>query len=108
MTKFVSVFITVKDKKEAKTLSRTLIEKRLAACVNIITGIESIYRWHGKIQNNKEVILIAKTKNDPMVMKRLIMTVSENQSYENPAIVIWPIVYGSKDYLKWVDGEVQQ
>jgi len=61
--KYCFAYITVKDKEEAKEIGRILIEEKLAACVNIISGMNSMYRWQGKIEYDSEVILIAKTKD---------------------------------------------
>jgi len=96
----IIVFITVPKEEEAAKISRALVEARLAACVNIIGNIRSIYRWEGKIEDEAEVLMIAKTQRhifDPLSKK-----VKELHSYAVPEIIAMPIVEGSEDYLKWL------
>ncbi len=97
---FIFVYITTKNKKEAEKIGRVLVKEKLAACVNIIGNINSIYRWKGKVEEDKEVILIAKTKNN--LLAELIKKVKALHSYKCPDIVALPIKGGSKDYLKWI------
>ncbi len=103
---FILVYITTKNKKEAEKIGRVLVKEKLAACVNIIGGVNSIYRWKGKIEESKEAILIAKTKNS--LLAELIKKVKALHSYECPDIVALPIKGGSKDYLKWVSENTKQ
>ena len=97
---FIFVYITTKNKTEAEKIGRTLVKEKLAACINIIGNVNSIYRWKGKIEKSKEVILIAKTKNS--LLAELIKKAKALHNYECPGIVALPIKSGSKDYLKWV------
>ncbi|MDX1586796.1 MAG: divalent-cation tolerance protein CutA, partial [Balneolaceae bacterium] len=78
------VYITTKDKKEAKTIGRKIVEERLAACVNIIEGMEAIYRWEDEIQEASECILIAKTPYHNV--KELTERVKEMHSYDCPCV----------------------
>ncbi|MBU1026295.1 MAG: divalent-cation tolerance protein CutA [Candidatus Margulisbacteria bacterium] len=103
--KFNMVYITTKDKEEAKKIGKTLVEEKLTACVNIIDGMESIYRWEGKIEEGREAILIAKTKQS--LVKKLTERVKALHSYSCPAIIALPIESGSSDYLKWIDKETK-
>ena len=94
------VFITASGEDEAAKISRALVEARLAGCVNIIKNIRSIYSWEGKIEDEAEVLMIAKTKKhlfDPLMKK-----VKALHSYKVPEIIAMPIVDGSENYLKWL------
>lgn len=102
--KYFSVYITTKDKEEARKIGTALVSLRLAACANIIASAESIYRWQNRIRNEKEAILITKTKESAIA--NLIEKVKALHSYKNPAIVVWPIVHGVKEYLEWIEKEV--
>lgn len=102
---YALVYITTSSKEESKNIANKLVEEKLAACINIISSIESIYLWKGKIEEDKESLLIAKTKvnNIDMIIKR----VKEIHSYETPAILAIPIIEGSKDYLNYLDSELE-
>jgi len=95
----ISVYITCKDKKEAKRISKHLLEKRLIACSNMFP-IESMYWWNNKINEDKEIAIIAKTtKNNFDKIKKEIKNI---HSYEVPCVIAWDIVEGNKDYLDWM------
>jgi len=97
------VYITASNKNEARTIGRAVVELRLAACVNIIDKMESIYKWKGKIKFAKEAILIAKTRRSNI--RRLIAAVKKFHSYECPSIISIPITAGNTDYLDWIKKE---
>ncbi len=101
------VYITTKDKEEARTIGRTLVEDKLAACVNIIDGMESIYRWEGQIEEANEAILIAKTPYHNV--KPMTERVKELHSYDCPCIVSLTLTEqeGNDDYLRWLIKETQ-
>ena len=99
------VYITTKNKLEARKIGRELVKARLAACVNIIDGMNSMYWWEGKIQDDNEAILIAKTKET--LVKELIEKVKSLHSYSCPCIISLPILDGNKDYLEWLDKETK-
>ena len=105
MNKPNSVYITTKNKAEAERIGRALVQERLAACVNIIDGMNSIYRWEGKIQEDKEAVLIAKTKQS--LVKKLTNRVKSLHSYSCPCIISLPILGGNKDYLDWLSKETR-
>ncbi len=94
------VLITAPGEDEAAKIARALVESRLAGCVNIIKNIRSIYSWEGKIEDEKEVLMIAKTRKK--LFKALSKKVRELHSYTVPEIIAIPIVEGSPDYLKWL------
>lgn len=97
------VYMTAKDEEQARLIGRSLVEGRLAACVNILGRIESIFWWEGKVQADGEVALIAKTREE--LVDRLIARVKEVHSYQCPCIIAIPIVAGSTDYLNWLAQE---
>jgi len=99
------IYITVNSMKEAETIGHDLVSKRLAACVNIIDNMKSIYHWQGKIETGNEVIVIAKTKNE--LINELIENVKIIHSYECPCIVAFPIIGGNEDFLKWIRDETK-
>ncbi len=102
---YALVYITTSGEEESKRIGRTIVEERLAGCVNIISAIESLYWWKGEIEEDNESILIAKTKVSNV--ENIIKRVKEIHSYENPAILAIPIIEGSKDYLDYLDGEIR-
>jgi len=101
MTGNIIVLITVSSPEEGEKIAKALVEKRLAACVNIVPGLRSIYHWQGKICDDKELLLLAKTRVD--VFDILEKEVKALHSYEVPEIIALPIVAGSRDYLNWIN-----
>ena len=99
----IIVFITAPTEEEAAKIAKALVEEKLAACVNIIKGIRSIYRWQGKIEDDPEVLMVVKTRED--LFEKLADRVKELHSYEVPEVIAMPITKGSEAYLKWI-GEV--
>lgn len=96
------IHITTSTKEEARKIGRVLVEDRLAACVNILDGMESIYHWKGKIEEANETILIAKTNYSKV--RALTEKVKELHSYDCPCIVSLTITEdeGNKEYLNWL------
>lgn len=97
------IYITCSNRAEADKIGRALVEEHLAACVNIIDGMNSIYWWEGKIEEGKETVLIAKTKET--VVKKLIEKVKSLHSYSCPCIVALAVEDGNSDFLKWIEKE---
>lgn len=95
------VFITAPDENEAADIAKALVEAKLAACVNIIKSIRSIYRWEGAIEDAQEVLMVAKTQRRHF--SALSAKVRERHSYSVPEIIALPITEGSEDYLKWLN-----
>ncbi len=104
-SKLVSVYITAPDVEAARRIGRELVENRLAACVNILPSIRSIYWWDGAVQEEGESAMIAKTRGEQL--ESLIRKVRGIHPYEVPCVVAWPIVDGTSDYLAWVDKETR-
>jgi periplasmic divalent cation tolerance protein len=96
----VVVLMTAANGEEAARLADMLVGAQLATCVQILPGIESVYRWQGKIERQAEVLLIAKTARSKF--EQLAHEVKELHSYETPEIVAIPITAGSAPYLKWL------
>lgn len=103
--RFQLVYITTKNKKEALKISEALVRGKLAACVNIISPINSIYRWRGKTEKAREALLIVKTKKS--LAEKIIKKVKSTHSYECPEIIFSPIEGGSEDYLGWIIGNTK-
>jgi periplasmic divalent cation tolerance protein len=100
MDEFLVVYVTVGSPDEGERLSRALVEERLAACVNRVGPVRSVYRWQGQIEQNDEELLIIKTKR--ALFERLKTRVQELHSYSVPEIIALPILEGSEPYLKWL------
>jgi len=100
-TQFRLVLVTCASLAEARKISRAIVEKRLAACVNIHTApVESIYRWKGKVESAREHLLLIKTT--ARRLKALEREVLRLHSYETPEFISLRIASGSSDYLKWL------
>ncbi|MBM4129171.1 MAG: divalent-cation tolerance protein CutA [Nitrospira sp.] len=97
----IVVFITASNEDEASKIARALVEEKLAGCVNIVKDIRSIYSWQGKIEDEPEVLMIAKTQK--ALFDSLAEKVKALHSYTVPEIIALPIIEGSEDYLKWLE-----
>lgn len=97
----VVIFITCPNKKEADRIAKHLIKSKLAACVNIVGDIKSLFWWKSKVDIAKEALLIIKTKKT--LINKLIKEVKSLHSYEVPEIIALPIVAGNKKYLDWIN-----
>ena len=97
----VLAYITAKDKAEARKLAQELLKRRLVACVNIGSELESWYWWEGKMETNTEVFLIAKSQEDRKA--DIIQCVTELHSYECPCVIFLPLTGGNPSYLDWMN-----
>lgn len=93
-------FVTVSSMDEANRIADALVGERLAACVNVVGGVESVYRWEGKVTRDREVLLIIKTTSERYT--DLERRVKELHSYATPEIIAYRIERGSADYLSWL------
>ncbi len=98
---YVVVLITVPAKKEAQRLARALVAGKLAACVNIVGKIDSLFWWQKKLDCARELLLIAKSRKSKL--PALIRKVRSLHSYTVPEIIALPVVAGNAPYLKWID-----
>ena len=103
MTEYIVVLITAQKEDEAVEIAREIVEGRLAACVNIVRGVRSLYRWQGKTEDEEEVLMVAKTRR--ALFADLTKRVKELHRYSVPEIIALPIVEGSEDYLEWLGEE---
>lgn len=96
----IVVYITAPNEDEAAKISKTLVKERLAGCINIVKGIRSIYKWQEKIEDELEVLMIAKTQRH--LFDSLKERVKELHSYTVPEVVAMPVIEGAEDYLAWL------
>lgn len=100
MTEYVAVLVTAAEAEEAERIARTVVAERLAACVNILGGVRSIYRWEGRVEDASEQLLVLKARGADV--PALIARVRALHSYEVPEVIALPIVAGSESYLAWL------
>ena len=100
------IYMTAGSKEEAQKIGKALVESHLAACVNILDNMQSIYRWEEEVQQDTEVVLIAKTTDN--LISQLIEKVLAMHSYDCPCIVSLPILSGYPPFLNWVQAEVKK
>jgi len=98
------IYVTTKDKEEARAIGRHVVASRLAACVNIFDHMNSMYYWEGAFQDDHEAVLIAKTTE--ALLPDLIAAIKQRHSYDCPCIVALPITDGNPDFLQWVADQV--
>jgi periplasmic divalent cation tolerance protein len=101
----IVVLVTASNGDEAARLARALVEQRHAACVNIVPGLHSIYRWQGRVEEAGEVLLIAKTARH--LLPAVTRLVHSLHSYTVPEVIALPIGGGAAPYLEWLAAEVR-
>jgi periplasmic divalent cation tolerance protein len=99
------IYMTAGDRAEAKKIAGELVASRLAACVNILDNMNSVYMWQGDIQDDTEVVMIAKTTR--AMVPQLIEKVKSLHSYDCPCIVSLPVLDGHRPFLDWIVEEVR-
>src|SRR2546423_1525258 len=104
MTDKIVVLSTSSSLEEAEKIARLLVEERLAACVNVLPGMRSFYRWKGKVEEGAEFLLLIKSSRGQF--DKLRTALERLHSYEVPEVIALPIVDGSKNYLLWLEGEI--
>jgi periplasmic divalent cation tolerance protein len=97
---YLIVFVTASNREEAVKIVRTLLEERLIACGNIVDAVSSFFWWKGKIEEEKEALVIM--KSNEKLFKKLSKRVTELHSYDVPEVLALPIVDGSSSYLEWL------
>ena len=100
----VLIYITVEDKTEAREIGAHLVQSKLAACVNILDQMNSMYIWQGEFQDDQEAVMIAKTTES--LLEALIKAVKDRHIYDCPCIVTLPIVGGNPDFMEWIKLQV--
>ena len=100
------VYVTTADVDEARRIGRAAVQVKLAACANVVGGIDSIYWWRGEVRETEEAMLVLKTMADRLA--ELIELVNEMHSYECPCIEAWPVTDGHRPFLDWVAEEVSR
>jgi len=105
MTDYIVVFVTAASEKEGEKIAQALVKERLAACVNIVPGMKSVFRWKGQISTEEEALLIIKTKD--RLFEKLKKRIIELHSYEVPEIITLGILAGNEKYLDWLKKETE-
>jgi periplasmic divalent cation tolerance protein len=105
MTPYQVVLTTVSSAEEAKRIARSLVEARLVACVNIVGGVESVYRWQGAIEEAAEILLLMKTHVEKLA--ELEAALHRLHPYEVPEFLVLTVNQGGTAYLKWLDESLE-
>ncbi len=101
---FVIIYVTTKNVVLSRKIAAVLVKEKIVACANIISKIETVYRWKGKVQKHSESVIIMKTKKS--LVRNAIKRIKEMHSYEVPCIITIDID-GDKDFLKWIEEETK-
>ena len=104
-SKYTVVLVTAGNLEEARRIGDALVSQRKAACVNIVPGIVSLFRWEGKIEDDNESLLLIKTKAE--LLSEIVETVKSIHSYDVPEIIALPIIGGNEEYLNWIGEETR-
>lgn len=104
MSEHAVVLSTAGSEDEASRIASALVEGRLAACVNVVPGVLSTYRWKGSVHTDREWLLVIKTRRD--AFERVRDAIRAAHSYEQPEVVLIPIDAGDPGYLAWIDASV--
>ena len=97
-------YITAPNHREAEKIAKKLLEKKLIACANVISNVNSYFVWKNKVQNSKEIIICGKTTSKNQ--KKIIYVVKTLHSYSVPCVIFFDIKSGNKDFLKWMEQSV--
>ena len=105
MTEYIQVLTTVEHKTDAEKIAKSLVEKRLAACVQILGPLTSYFHWQGKLDSSVEYLCLIKSRAD--LFTELEAEITSQHPYEVPEILATPVTEGSKDYLNWLAAELE-
>ena len=105
MSEYVQVFVTIDDEPRAEEIAGIIVEKRLAACVQITGPVTSVYRWEGKMNKDREWLLIFKSSKK--LYNELEEEIKRLHTYDVPEILALPVEDGNKDYMGWMDRELK-
>lgn len=103
LTEYIFVCVTTSSLQEAELIAKAVVEKRLAACGNIIPNIRSVFWWNGSIEAEQEALLILKSRRS--LFSELSAAVKTLHSYEVPEVIALPLIAGSQEYLHWIEQE---
>ena len=106
MTDKIVVLSTCGSAEEGARIARALVEKKLAACVNVIPAVRSFYQWKGAIEDEQELLLVIKSSRG--LFNQLRVEIEKLHSYEVPEVIAVPIVEGSEGYLEWLERELAE
>ncbi len=106
MTEAIVVLVTASSRDEASRLAEAVVGERLAACVNIVGGVRSIYRWQGEICDDEETLLVIKTRRDKFAA--IEQRITDLHSYDVPEVIALPIEQGAASYLDWLVSQVAE
>lgn len=105
-SRYIITYMTAPNLRVAQKIAKALVSEHLVACANLIPNVKSVYRWKGKAELNKEVILI--TKSTTRLKNSIVKKVRQLHPYECPCIVHLPLVGGNKGFLEWISDETDQ
>lgn len=105
MTDKIVVLSACSSREEAERVARQLVDRRVAACVNLVGGVRSVYRWQGKVEDSEEILLVIKSTR--ALFAELQETLAAAHSYEVPEVLALPVVDGSAAYLAWMERELK-
>jgi periplasmic divalent cation tolerance protein len=105
LSEHVVVITTVSRAEDAERIARTLVERGVAACVNVLSGVASVYRWKGAVAREEERLLVVKTRNERFEDLKAVLL--EVHPYEVPEVLALPVLAGHRPYLDWVDESVR-
>ncbi len=100
------IYVTASDQDEVDRIAQALVQERLAACVNVLGPIRSIYRWNGQLESNSEIAMLVKTTQSRVT--ETVERIRALHSYECPAILVLPVLGGNAAFLRWVEAETTQ
>jgi periplasmic divalent cation tolerance protein len=106
VTDKVVILVTAASREECKKIARHLVEIKLAACVNIIPSVESIFHWEGKVADDEEFLMLIKSTRE--LFPEIKAEISRLHTYHTPEIICLPIIEGSRNYLQWVGDSVKR
>jgi len=103
---YIIILVAASNKKEAQKIACALIKQKLAACVNIVAKVDSLFFWESKINRAQESLLVIKSKKENF--SRIIKLVKSRHSYKVPEIIALPVISGDKPYLRWIDASLRR
>lgn len=101
----VVILVTAPTREEAQRIAQLLLERRKAACVNIVPMVDSVFWWQGRLDSGQEVLLIVKTR--AALVSQVVQLVRQVHSYTTPEVIALPIISGNEEYLTWIQAETR-